>query len=50
MLDEEQLVLMRAPPANEEYAPGSDMDDSDEDASDARDARDVPERSESTYY
>lgn len=50
MLDEEQLVRMRAPPADNEYAPGSDMDDSDEETSDARDARDVPERSESAYY
>lgn len=50
MLDEDQLVRMRAPPADNEDIPGSDLDDSDEEASDARDARDVPERSESAYY
>lgn len=52
MLDEEQLVRMRAPPAEDEFASGSDVDDSDEETpSDARDARGAfPERTESAYY
>ncbi|PWY89116.1 hypothetical protein BO70DRAFT_426782 [Aspergillus heteromorphus CBS 117.55] len=51
-LDEEQLVRMRAPPADDESGPGSDVDDSDEDPAS------VPrvytpgtlERSDSAYY
>lgn len=52
MLDEEQLVRMRAPPAEDEFAPGSDVDDSDEETlGDARDAKGAfPERTESAYY
>ncbi|PYI09669.1 hypothetical protein BO78DRAFT_32046 [Aspergillus sclerotiicarbonarius CBS 121057] len=50
-LDEEQLVHMRAPPAEDEFGPGSE-DDSDEEASVARvfTPGTVPERSESAYY
>lgn len=44
---------MRAPPGDEEYAPGSDVDNSDEETGDMS-GRDVfaerPERSESAYY
>lgn len=52
MLDEEQLVRMRAPPAEDEFAPGSDVDDSDEETpGDAKDAKGAfPERTESAYY
>ena len=43
---------MRAPPGDDEFSPGSDVDDSDEEtASDARDGREaLPGRSESAYY
>ena len=43
---------MRAPPGDDEFSPGSDVDDSDEEtAGDARDTKEAfPERSESAYY
>ncbi|KAL3260015.1 hypothetical protein ABHI18_004892 [Aspergillus niger] len=52
-LDEEQLVRMRAPPAEDDFGPGSDVEDSDEEAASV--ARvytpgTVPERSDSAYY
>ncbi|KAF7585741.1 hypothetical protein BBP40_010181 [Aspergillus hancockii] len=47
-LDEEQLVRMRAPPAEDAFVPGSDVDDSEEDSAVVRDS--VPERTDSAYY
>ncbi|TPR03068.1 hypothetical protein CAN33_0013095 [Aspergillus niger] len=52
-LDEEQLVRMRAPPVEDDFGPGSDVEDSDEEAASV--ARvytpgTVPERSDSAYY
>lgn len=43
---------MRAPPGDDEFSPGSDVDDSDEaTAGDARDGREaLLERSASAYY
>lgn len=43
---------MHAPPGDNEFSPGSDMDDSDaETAGDDRDGREaLPKRSESAYY
>ncbi|EAW14226.1 pH-signaling protein PalC [Aspergillus clavatus NRRL 1] len=51
-LDEDELARMRAPPAEEDFEPSSDVEDSDDEptgiAEDAPGA--VPERSESSYY
>ena len=51
-LDEEQLVRMRAPPAEDEFGPGSEDDSDEEPGSVARvfTPGTVPERSESAYY
>ncbi|KAE8349936.1 hypothetical protein BDV28DRAFT_160047 [Aspergillus coremiiformis] len=50
-LDEEQLMRMRAPPAEDEFGAGSDLDESDEEPTIARDtASTVPERTDSAYY
>ncbi|KAF5865204.1 hypothetical protein ETB97_004784 [Aspergillus alliaceus] len=47
-LGEEQLVRMRAPPTEDDFGPGSDIDDSEEEPTMTRDA--VPERTDSAYY
>ncbi|EAW19055.1 pH-signaling protein PalC [Aspergillus fischeri NRRL 181] len=51
-LDEEQLVRMRAPPAEDDYEPRMDMDDSDDELTSPAGVAPgaFPERSESTYY
>ncbi|KAE8378460.1 hypothetical protein BDV26DRAFT_304324 [Aspergillus bertholletiae] len=50
-LDDEQLVRMRAPPAEDEFGPVSDVDDSEEESGLARDTPSTaPERTDSAYY
>ncbi|PYI28733.1 hypothetical protein BP00DRAFT_255749 [Aspergillus indologenus CBS 114.80] len=52
-LDEEQLVRMRAPPAEEEFGPGSDVEESDEEpagVSRVWTPGTVPGRTDSAYY
>lgn len=47
-LDEDQLVRMRTPPDEEDFRPGSDVEDSEDEIAVAPGA--FPERSESAYY
>ncbi|KAF4287456.1 hypothetical protein CNMCM8689_008768 [Aspergillus fumigatus] len=51
-LDEEQLVRMRAPPAEDDYEPRMNMDDSDDELTSPAGVAPgaLPERSDSTYY
>ncbi|PYH78844.1 hypothetical protein BO82DRAFT_385607 [Aspergillus uvarum CBS 121591] len=52
-LDEEQLVRMRAPPAEDEFGPGSDVEESDEEpagVSRVWTPGTVPGRTDSAYY